>query len=95
MDIQIKLRAQNLGDRSTFNAAHEAFGICVDDLSYAMSRGIDLQVKCTDAQFGQFIARRCLGGFTNNQIRVFNIRILSECSRPAPVCKFNPNIDVR
>lgn len=96
MDLQIRLPALNLmRDRATFNAAHVAFGISVDDLSYAMNKGIDLQVKCTDAQFGQFIALRVTGGCQNNQIRVFNVRILNGCLRPAPVCKFNPNIDAR
>lgn len=94
MDIQIRLPARNLADLPTLQAAYDAFGITYRDLEHARDRDIDLQVRCTDAQFGQFIAKRVVGGCSNNQIRVFNVRILNEhCVPPSP--RFNPNFDVR
>lgn len=96
MDLQIRLPATTLfTDASTFQAAHAAFGIPIPDLRYATKNGIDLQVKCTDAQFGQFIAKRVVGGCPNNQIQILNVRILGESPRPAQVPAFNPNFDVR
>jgi len=95
MDIFIKLPAQNLRDTPTLLAAIHAFGIPSRELEIARDRNIDLNIKCTDTQFGQFIAKRAVGGCPNNQIRVFNIKILSETAPVVAPYVFNPNFDVR
>lgn len=94
MDYTFTLFAYKLRDPATYQAAIVALGLNAPDLDYAKRHNIDLTIKCTDAQFGNFIAQRVIKGCRSNGIIELNVAPIGARQVPcAP--KFNPNFDVR
>lgn len=93
-DIQFTLTRSHFGDVPTRRAACDFLGISEEHMRALMQADKTLTVTATAAQFGQFIAARCIYGCTGNTIMNMNPKmIINEvvCAKPALVT----NIDIR
>ena len=96
MEIQFTFGERYLGDGASRRAACAAFGISEEHMAQAYRLNKELTIRCTDAQFGQFIAHRVNNGCRSNGIIDLNIKIIPDPRpQPCPPPVFQTQFDVR
>lgn len=93
-DIQFTLTAYHFRDMPTRRAAVDALGIEDCHMRAIMQADKSLTIIATAAQFGLFIAMRCLNGCTGNTIQNLQPKLICD-PRPAPACELVTKVDIR
>ena len=93
-DIQFTLHDGNLRDIPTRRAAIDALGLCDDHITQICRAHASLTIVATAAQFGLFIAMRCLNGCRGNTVIELNPQLICD-PRPAAKPLLVTKVDIR